>query len=154
MKISFRMAREGSHIPNPYPRVSSFFERKERNTQHQFLCLKDTRSNQKFPWGFQVIIIRRSLPLVSRDCEASRLPGREGVLDFLLDFCFTKRWNADFCDTVQQPHHHPFCCFVSWGRVSRRFFEFLLGIKEICKVTLSSPCQKSTLAFNGVCWVM
>lgn len=100
----FRTAPEGSHIPDPYPRVSSFIERKERNTKHQFLCLK-TLSLPKLPWGFRVATIRQSLSLVSRDCEGSRLPGREGVLDFLLDFCFTKRWNADFCDTVQQPHH-------------------------------------------------
>lgn len=74
------------------------------NTKHQFLCLK-ILGLPKFPWGFRVIIICQSLSLVCRDCEGGRLRGREGMLYFLLDFCFTKRWNADFCDTVQKPHH-------------------------------------------------
>jgi hypothetical protein len=77
--------------------------------------LKDTTSSTpSFHGAFRVVIIRWSLSLVSRDCEGSRLPQREGVLDFLLDFCFTKRWKADFYDTVQQPHPS-LCCFVSWG---------------------------------------
>jgi len=39
-----------------------------------------------------------------------------------------------------------------WGRVSRRRFrEFLLGIKEVCKVTLSSPClSPPNPSFSGI----
>jgi hypothetical protein len=109
----FRTAHERSHIPDPYPRVSSFFERKERNTKHQFLCLK-ILGLPKFPWGFQVLIICQPLSLVSTACDGSCLPGREGVLDFLLELLLDQMRECRFLwYSARAPP--PLCCFVSWG---------------------------------------
>jgi hypothetical protein len=120
----FRTAHEGSHIPDPYPWVSSFFERKERNTKHQFLCLK-ILGLPKFPWGFQLLIIRQPMSFLSTACGSRFLPGREGVLDFLLDFFASQNDGMQIFVIQCNSPTTPLLLSVLRGAAVRRFREFV-----------------------------